>query len=93
MRLTCPWCGERDGGEFTYRGDATAIRPPIDNDVVEDHQAYVFDRKNPAGPHREVWHHSGGCRSHMVVTRNTLTHEVLDTEPAGPWKDMLEAGA
>ena len=54
MRLTCPWCGERDAAEFTYRGDAAAVRPGIGNDDLADHQAYIFDRANPAGRHREV---------------------------------------
>jgi len=90
MRLNCPFCGERDAGEFTFRGDATVARPPIDNDVIADHQAYVFDRKNPAGLHREYWHHAGGCRGHVLVPRNTVTHEVLSCEPVGPWKATLQ---
>lgn len=89
MRLTCPWCGTRDAGEFTYRGDATVKRPPIDSDSIEDHQHYVFDRRNPAGEHREIWHHAGGCRGHVVVTRNTITHEVVDCAPVGPWAKKL----
>jgi len=39
-------------------------------------------RPNPAGAHRELWHHSFGCRSWLIVTRDTRTHEVLKTEPA-----------
>ncbi len=85
MRLVCPWCGERDAGEFTYKGDATAVRPSIDNESVEDHQAYVFDRDNPRGRHAEIWLHTGGCRHHVKVVRDTLTHEVLSCEPIGPW--------
>ena len=90
MRLQCPWCGERDAGEFTYKGDASAKRPPIESDDLAAHQAYVFDRENPAGPHREVWLHSGGCRNHVIVTRDTVTHEVLTCEPVGPFASLLK---
>ncbi|RUZ93921.1 sarcosine oxidase subunit delta, partial [Mesorhizobium sp. M7A.F.Ca.US.006.01.2.1] len=38
--------------------------------------AYVYDRLNPAGDHNEIWQHSGGCRAHLRVVRNTLTHEI-----------------
>ena len=27
MRIPCPFCGERDGAEFVYRGDASPVRP------------------------------------------------------------------
>ena len=42
--------------------------------------AYVYDRANPAGEHREFWQHSGGCRKHLVITRNTLTHAISGAE-------------
>ncbi|TIN59292.1 MAG: sarcosine oxidase subunit delta, partial [Mesorhizobium sp.] len=28
------------------------------------------------GDHNEIWQHSGGCRAHLRVVRNTLTHEI-----------------
>ncbi|TIV08741.1 MAG: sarcosine oxidase subunit delta, partial [Mesorhizobium sp.] len=34
---------------------------------------------NPAGDHNEIWQHSGGCRAHLRVVRNTITHEILST--------------
>ena len=89
MRLTCPFCGERDQQEFTYRGDASAKRPSIDNESIEDHAAYVFDRANPDGEHRELWNHTSGCRMHLVVTRNTITHEIRSCVPLGPWAQVL----
>ena len=85
MRLTCPYCGERDHQEFTYRGDAMAKRPNMKNDSIEDHASYVFDRTNPAGPHQELWNHTSGCRQHIVVVRDTVTHEVKSCEAVGPW--------
>jgi methylglutamate dehydrogenase subunit B len=39
-------------------------------------------RDNPAGLHRELWYHEQGDRSWLVVTRNTLTHEITKVELA-----------
>ncbi len=89
MKITCPYCGERDHREFTYRGDATAIRPSIDNTSLDDHQAFVYDRKNTAGTHRELWNHTSGCRTHVVVVRDTVSHEIFSCEPVGPFAKQL----
>ena len=37
---------------------------------------YVYLRENPRGSYREYWHHAGGCRRWLVVTRDTATHAV-----------------
>jgi sarcosine oxidase subunit delta len=83
MRLPCPHCGERDSGEFAYYGDATLKRPdglgPEQMQVFVD---YAYPRDNPAGPHRELWYHVGGCRSWIVVRRDTRNHEIFGAEPA-----------
>ena len=47
MRLTCPYCGPRDSREFTYKGDATRIRPADDDKMFD----YVYLRDNPKGLH------------------------------------------
>jgi methylglutamate dehydrogenase subunit B len=78
MIITCPHCGPRDLVEFSYQGDATRNRPAPASTDQDAWNAYVYDRSNPAGDHREFWHHSGGCRKHLVVTRNTLTHAIAD---------------
>jgi sarcosine oxidase subunit delta len=85
MIITCPWCGSRDAAEFTYHGDGGIRRPSLSETDMEAFEAYVYDRENPAGPHKELWLHSHGCRSHVLVTRNTLTHEVIACEAVGPW--------
>ncbi|MDH3947261.1 MAG: sarcosine oxidase subunit delta, partial [Chromatiales bacterium] len=41
-------------------------------------------RDNPAGPHREYWHHVNGCRAWIVMERDTLTHEIYSIAPASP---------
>jgi sarcosine oxidase subunit delta len=77
MRLPCPNCGDRDHGEFVYRGDATPTRPdPAAPGAAAAFHAYVHLRANPAGWHFEHWYHEGGCRSWIVVERNTVTHDV-----------------
>ncbi|MGQ9366503.1 sarcosine oxidase subunit delta [Azospirillum sp. ST 5-10] len=87
MRIRCPHCGERDGREFTYRGDATVRRPdgtgadPADMAAMAAMTAYVHQRTNPAGEHRELWYHTP-CRTWVRVTRDTRTHAVLDSAPA-----------
>ena len=34
------------------------------------------------GEHRELWYHEQGDRSWLVVTRNTVTHEISKVELA-----------
>ncbi len=72
MKLPCPFCGTRDAREFSYLGDATLTRP----ETAEAMADYVYLRDNPAGPHRELWYHAQGCRSWLVVERNTLDHSI-----------------
>lgn len=77
MRIPCPCCGERDIREFSYLGDATESRPDAaradSGTVFFD---YVYLRENRAGEHDEFWYHTAGCHAWLVVTRNTVTHEV-----------------
>lgn len=83
MRIPCPCCGERTLEEFTYSGDAGVLRPTDGGAVpTPDWAAYVYLRENPAGRHRELWYHGAGCRSWLVVTRDTRTHEIFGAERA-----------
>jgi len=76
MRIPCPHCGIRGNDEFTLLGAAGLSRPAPDAPAEAWHD-YVHLRDNPAGPHRELWHHTLGCRSWLVVQRDTRTHAVL----------------
>lgn len=76
--IHCPLCGPRGHEEFAYQGDAT-VRRPADDAPLQDWFEYVFLRDNPRGPHRELWHHVHGCRAYVVVSRDTLTHEITAT--------------
>ncbi len=81
MRIPCPYCGERALEEFTYRGDATVSRPTsLESSAEQPWVDYVYFRDNPAGLHREHWHHSQGCHAWLVVTRDMTTHEITAVE-------------
>ena len=97
MRITCPFCGERELGEFSYLGDAAPRRPSVAVDDAASTSArdaffdYVYLRDNPAGDMREHWYHGGGCRSWLVVTRSTTTHEIKAVE-ASPGAGAARVG-
>lgn len=84
MLIPHPLLGPRDAQEFTYLGDAALLDRP--DPGAERAEAafcdYVFLRDNPAGTHRELWFHEMGDRSWLVVTRDTVTHEILGAELA-----------
>jgi sarcosine oxidase subunit delta len=84
MIINHPLLGPRDAQEFTYLGDAALINRPDwqAEDAAEQFYAYQYLRDNPAGEHRELWFHEGGDRSWLVVTRNTVTHEISNVELA-----------
>ena len=51
LRITCPFCGERDYTEFRYGGDATKPRPAhgtSDRQVWHDF-VFLFDNPNAKG--------------------------------------------
>ena len=78
MRIDCPCCGLRDVGEFNLLGDAKPVRPDGMDTSLAAMMDYVYLRDNPAGPYRELWYHGFGCRSWLVVSRNTRTHEIAE---------------
>lgn len=77
MRISCPNCGERDRREFYYKGAALALVRPDPEAGQTAWDAYLHMRDNPAGETQELWYHESGCSAWLVVTRNTVTHEVL----------------
>ena len=84
MIINHPLLGPRDAQEFVYLGDANLINRPDGmaagaEDAFHD---YLYLRDNPAGLHRELWYHEQGDRSWLVVTRNTVTHEITTVELA-----------
>ncbi len=84
MIINHPLLGPRDAAEFVYLGDAALINRPdrsADN-AADAFYEYMYLRDNPAGELRELWYHEQGDRSWLVVTRNTLTHEISKVELA-----------
>lgn len=81
MRITCPFCGARGLREFSFLGDADgagAVLPDAVPDAAGRSEAdRVYLRANPAGRHTGLWYHEAGCRSWLVVERDTRTHEIF----------------
>ena len=79
MRIPCPLCGEREHAEFTVLGDASLRhRPNPDGAGAQAaFHEYLHLRENPAGEHDELWYHEQGCRSWLIVTRDTTTHRIV----------------
>ena len=77
LLIKCPFCGERAETEFSYGGEAD-IQRPLEPDSLTDNEwaDYLFMRKNPRGPHRELWNHSQGCRRWFAVERDTVTYQI-----------------
>jgi sarcosine oxidase subunit delta len=84
----------RDAREFSYLGDATVKRPdPAAPDALARFVDYVYQRDNPAGPHRELWFHAAGCHAWLAVTRNTRDHQILSVASLKPRTLEAEEGA
>lgn len=84
MLINHPLLGLRDVSEFVYLGDASLLNRPDAqaDDALQQFHDYLHIRQNPAGLHKELWYHEQGDRSWLVVTRNTLTHEITGVELA-----------
>lgn len=84
MIINHPLLGPRDMTEFVYLGDVALMNRPDwqDPDAADKFYEYQYLRDNPAGIHQELWYHEQGDRSWLVVTRDTLTHEITNVELA-----------
>lgn len=84
MIIHHPLLGPRDAAEFVYLGDAALIDRPDwqAENAAEAFYAYGYLRDNPAGVHQELWYHEQGDRSWLVVTRDTVSHEITAVELA-----------
>lgn len=76
MRINCPLCGPRDRREFYYYGAADYLNRPAQDAEPQAWDDYLHLRDNPAGVTRDLWYHESGCTSWLVITRNTVTHEI-----------------
>ncbi len=80
MRLTCPLCGDRDRREFYYYGAEDYLHRPPEGAEPAAWDNYLHLRDNVAGVVRDLWYHEAGCSQWLVVTRNTVTHEISGVE-------------
>jgi heterotetrameric sarcosine oxidase delta subunit len=78
MRIPCPLCGPRDRREFYYYGAAGYLDRPAADAAPAAWDDYLHLRDNPAGVTRDLWYHDLGCSAWLELTRNTVTHEILD---------------
>jgi len=83
MKINCPFCGPRCISEFSYGGDASVQYPPLEAPADEWHAA-VFLRENIRGRQIETWQHLQGCRSWLIVERDTATHEIFSVKFCQP---------
>lgn len=82
MFLRCPLCGDRDIREFTYKGHETYLTRPAEGAAPQLWDDYLHNRENPAGRTRDLWFHGQGCGAWLIVTRDTITHEIFGAELA-----------
>jgi heterotetrameric sarcosine oxidase delta subunit len=83
LLIECPWCGKRPEGEFTCLGEAVPPRP--DPAALDDAGwvAWLVERENLRGPHRERWWHFRSCGRIVELTRDTVSHAIQGAAEAG----------
>ena len=78
--IRCPFCGDRDEREFDYCGPARPHRDDLGASLDEKSWLeHLTVPDNPLGLATEYWYHARGCGAWLVVRRDTMTHEILDT--------------
>ena len=80
MRIPCPLCGPRDRREFYYYGASDFLHRPAPEAPPEAWDNHLHLRDNPAGLTKDLWYHETGCGSWLLITRNTVTHEMQSAE-------------
>lgn len=93
LLISCPCCGvEAEETEFAAGGEAHIKRAgPGSSDA--EFTSYLFDRKNPRGPHFERWRHAYGCGKWFHMARDTRTLEIYGVYAADestPPQDIMD---
>ena len=68
------------GGNSITTGPRTILDRPAEGAPWRAWDNYLHLRDNPAGVTRDLWYHEAGCAQWLVVTRNTVTHEISGVE-------------
>lgn len=77
FQLTCPNCGRREVADFAFGGE---LQPrPAAKPIARELNAYIYFRRNVAGPQIEWWQHRSGCRAWFLAERDTTTNSVAWT--------------
>jgi sarcosine oxidase subunit delta len=72
ITITCPTCGPRVSGEFTFLGDVT---PPAAADAdISEWRRYLYFTPNSPDWTRERWLHRHGCNRVIDVRRHRTTN-------------------
>lgn len=84
MLIDHPLLGPRDSREFVILGSAELLdRPDWTSEGADQaFYSYIYLRDNPHGKHEELWYHRDGDRSWLLVTRDTVTHQIYKVELA-----------
>jgi heterotetrameric sarcosine oxidase delta subunit len=79
LQITCPFCGPRNESEFVHGGPAKPRRPENVAGIGDAHWVdYLTVPVNPQGPLREKWWHLRGCGRWVTLTRDTVTHDIIE---------------
>ena len=84
LLISCPYCGDRPELEFRACGEAHIARP-ADPAALSDAEwaAFLYERANPRGWHRERWRHIHGCGRFFNALRHTGTDRFAATYKVG----------
>ena len=82
LNIACPHCGPRAQSEFVYERTADSV-VPLDADP-EVAVAALFTRTNPKGWDEEIWRHTHGCGSWLLMRRHRVSHAIEWVRPIGP---------
>jgi sarcosine oxidase subunit delta len=77
--LTCPNCGPRNVGEFSFGGEYNPRPGGSQASGDAEWVRYLYLRDNIMGAQTEWWYHKAGCGLWFLAERHTRTNEVMKT--------------
>ena len=80
LLINCPFCKNRNETEFVYGGPVGVTRPDPNISSDTEWVEYLTLVPNPTGPVQEYWWHVRGCGKWFTITRNTVTHDILENQ-------------
>jgi len=79
--IPCPHCGNRAQAEFVYERSADSVVSLDAEPAVA--VAALFSRANLRGVEEEIWRHTHGCGSWMLIRRDRVSHAIEWVKPIG----------